>query len=338
MPFPARLVSEALLRVRRLRVEFGRRPAVCGLDFDLYAGETLGLVGESGSGKSSVARAILCLIDAAGGSVQWRGEELLSCSPARLRELRRDMQIVFQNPAASLNPRMRAADAIAEPLRIFEPRMDEAARRAKIAAMLEQVGLNAGMGTRYPHELSGGQCQRVAVARAMILQPKLLVCDEPVSSLDVSIQGQIVNLLSDMQAQFGTAMLFISHNLGVVRHLSQRIMVLYLGRCVELAAREELFARPLHPYTQTLLAAASGKVAAGPPATGTPATGTPATGMQATGMQAADKPPAGCVYRERCSFAMDLCHTLDPPLVEIVPRRFAACHRAREFCDPAQVA
>jgi oligopeptide transport system ATP-binding protein len=329
-------MSELLLRVRDLRVEFGRHMAVCGVDLDLHAGETLGLVGESGSGKSSLARALLRLIDAASGTIEWRGEDLMSCSPSRLRELRRELQIVFQNPAASLDPRMTIADAVAEPLTIFEPHLDAAARHGKIAAMLQRVGLDADLGARYPHELSGGQCQRVAVARAMILNPKLLVCDEPVSSLDVSIQGQIVNLLSDLKTQCDTAMLFISHNLSVVRHLSDRIMVFYLGRCVELAPRDELFQRGLHPYTRALLAAASGLPAAGMPATGMPAatmlaSGTPAAAVPASSRQY-PAAAAGCIYRERCGFSIGICETVDPPLSQIRPQRFAACHRAREFC------
>jgi oligopeptide transport system ATP-binding protein len=310
-------MSELLLRVRELRVEFNRRAAVRDMNFDMHAGETLGLVGESGSGKSTLARAILALVSAAHGNVQWRGEDLLSCTPARLRALRRDLQIVFQNPAASLNPRMSIADAIAEPLKTFEPQLDIFARRLKIDAMLERVGLDSDMGGRYPHELSGGQCQRVGVARAMILNPKLLVCDEPVSSLDVSVQGQIVNLLSDLQGEFGTAMLFISHNLAVVRYLSRRIMVIYLGRCIEIAARDEFFARPLHPYSRALLAAASGAPAA---TLGEPTAAT------------------GCAYRGRCGYAIALCETLEPPLSEVIPGRFAACHRAREFCGDGLVA
>jgi oligopeptide/dipeptide ABC transporter ATP-binding protein len=319
-------VAQPLLRVRNLRVAFGRHTAVGGVDVDLHAGETLGLVGESGSGKSSLARAIVRLNRASTGAVEWRGEDLMSCSPARLRELRRDFQMVFQSPAASLNPRMTIAAAIAEPLLIFAPRLKQSERHGMIAAMLERVGLDADLGGRYPHELSGGQCQRVAVARAMILNPKLLVCDEPVSSLDVSIQGQIVNLLSDLQAECGTAMLFISHNLGVVRHLSERIMVLYRGRCVELAPREQLFARALHPYTRALLAAAVSITAAGAP--GAAAPGAAALPSDAPGAT------SGCVYRDRCGFAIGICRTVDPPLSEIVPDRFAACHRAHEFWEP----
>jgi oligopeptide transport system ATP-binding protein len=303
-----------------MRVVFGRHAAIRDVDLDLHAGETLGLVGESGSGKSSLARAVLRLIPAAGGTVHWRGEDLSSATAARLRELRRDLQIVFQDPTASLNPRMTVGEAIAEPLIIFEPQLGTSARRSQVADMLERVGLHADMVGRYPHELSGGQCQRVAIARAMILKPKLLICDEPVSSLDVSIQGQIVNLLADLKSQFGTALLFISHNLAVVRHLSETIMVLYLGRCVELAARDVFFARPLHPYSQALLAAAA-RVA---PASLSAVSQTPPETV-------------GCPYRERCSFAIGICQTVDPPLSEVVPHRFAACHRAREFCEAAQV-
>ncbi len=312
-------MSEVLLQVRGLRVEFGRHAAISDVDLDLHAGETLGLVGESGSGKSSLARAVLRLIPHARGSVRWRGEDLSSCSAARLRELRRELQIVFQNPTASLNPRMTIGTAIAEPLSIFEPRLAAAARDSRVGEMLERVGLHADMARRYPHELSGGQCQRVAIARAMILKPTLLICDEPVSSLDVSIQGQIVNLLADLRTQLGTALLFISHNLAVVRYLSERIMVLYRGRCVELAPRDAFFAQPLHPYSQALLAAASGSAAV------------PAAAISRTLSK------TGCRYRERCTFAIGICETLDPPLREVIPQRSAACHRAHEICEAGQV-
>jgi ABC-type oligopeptide transport system ATPase subunit len=225
------------------------------VSFDLFAGETLGLVGESGSGKSTLARAILRLVKTAHGSVLWRGENLLTCDAATLRAHRRDLQIIFQDPLASLNPRMTVGEAIAEPLRIFELDLHADGREARVKDMLERVGLNGSMARRYPHEFSGGQCQRIGIARAMILGPKLLICDEPVSSLDVSIQGQIVNLLLDLQREAGTAMLFISHNLAVVRHLSHRIMVMYSGSIVEVASSEALFAAPVHPYTRALLAA-----------------------------------------------------------------------------------
>ena len=223
--------------------------------FDIAPGEVLGLVGESGSGKSTLARALLRLVPAARGTVSFRGTDLLHCSGKALRRLRRDMQIVFQDPLASLDPRMSVGETLAEPLEIFEPALGARERRTRVDEMLERVGLPSSVAGRYPHEFSGGQCQRIGIARAMMPRPKLLVCDEPVSSLDVSVQGQIVNLLSDLQRDLGTAMLFISHNLAVVRHLSHRVMVMHAGRIVEIATREELFAAPVHPYTRALLAA-----------------------------------------------------------------------------------
>jgi oligopeptide transport system ATP-binding protein len=316
----AAVIAEPLLRVLDLRVEFGGRAAVCGVGFDLFAGETLGLVGESGSGKSTLARAILRLLPAARGAVVWRGVDLMSCSGAALRPLRRDLQIVFQDPLAGLNPRMTIGESVAEPLRIYDATLSAHERNRRVAAMLERVGLAAGMSGRYPHEFSGGQCQRVGIARAMILRPQLLICDEPVSSLDVSIQGQIVNLLLDLQRDAGTAMLFISHNLAVVRHLSNRILVMYAGRLVEVAPRDALFAAPLHPYTRALLAAVPSIAQAGGAAP-------PAKAM--TGPLPAL--PLGCAYRDRCAHAVAVCATRAPPLEEIAPGHRVACHRARDF-------
>ncbi len=258
-------MSEPLLQVRNLRVEFAgdgglfarrRVVAVDDASFDLHPGETLGLVGESGSGKSTLARALLRLVPCAAGSIRFCGEDLLALRPAALRARRRDMQIVFQDPLASLDPRMTVGAILAEPLDIFEPGIDRRARRERVGRMLERVGLDAAMTEQYPHEFSGGQCQRIGIARAMMSAPKLLVCDEAVSSLDVSIQGQIVNLLQDLQDDTGMAMLFITHNLAVVRHIGHRVMVMHRGRLVEVAERDALFASPLHPYTRDLIAAA----------------------------------------------------------------------------------
>src|SRR5580698_4541570 len=243
-------MNDTLLRVRDLRVNLGGHEILRGIDFELYAGETLGLVGESGSGKTTLARAVLRLLEPVQGSVEFQGLELLGSSPATLRARRRDLQIVFQDPLASLDPRMTVGQAIAEPVEIFEPGLDGGARQRLIVGMLERVGLGPGMAGRYPHELSGGQCQRVAIARAMILNPKALICDEVVSSLDVSVQGQIVNLLLDLQQQTAMGVLFISHNLAVVRHLSHRVLVMYLGKLLEIAHSEALFAAPVHPYTR----------------------------------------------------------------------------------------
>ncbi len=248
-------MSGALLDVRGLGVDYRDFRALGEVSFEIRAGETLGLVGESGSGKSTLARALLRLIPASRGAVFWCGTDLLRCAAAPLRRHRRELQIVFQDPVASLNPRMTVAETLAEPLRVFERRMAAPERRLRIACMLERVGLGDSMLGRYPHELSGGQCQRVGIARAMMLEPRLLICDEPVSSLDVSIQGQIVNLLIDLQRELGTAMLFISHNLAVVRHASDRVLVLQGGNVIETAACETLFAAPKHPHTRALLAA-----------------------------------------------------------------------------------
>ena len=313
--------AEPLLRVLDLRVEFGGHAAVCGVGFELFAGETVGLVGVSGSGKSTLARAILRLLPAARGAVLWRGQDLVTCGRAALRPLRRDLQIVFQDPLASLNPRMTIGDSIAEPLRIYAATLSAEERNRRVAAMLERVGLAAGMIGRYPHEFSGGQCQRVGIARAMILAPRLLICDEPVSSLDVSIQGQIVNLLLDLQRDSGTALLFISHNLAVVRHVSRRILVMYAGKLVESAARDALFAAPLHPYTRALLAAVPGvEAAAG-------AAPVPVPNSSA----GAPVPHLGCAYRDRCPHAVAVCTTRAPPLEDMAAGHRVACHRAGDF-------
>ncbi|MEM9709604.1 MAG: ABC transporter ATP-binding protein [Pseudomonadota bacterium] len=229
--------------------------AVDGVSFDLAEGETLGIVGESGCGKSTLARAVLQLIDPTGGAVTWLGKDLVGLPKAALKPHRKDLQIVFQDPLASLDPRMTIAASIGEPLKVFQPELRAAERRVKVAEMMERVGLSPAMVNRYPHELSGGQNQRVGIARAMINRPRLLICDEAVSALDVSIQAQILKLLKDLQAEFGMAMLFISHDLSVVRSVSNRIMVLYLGRIVEMAPRDVIFNAPRHPYTRSLISA-----------------------------------------------------------------------------------
>jgi oligopeptide transport system ATP-binding protein len=315
-----------LLQVRNLRVDFGSQAAVRDVSFELFSSETVALVGESGSGKSTLARAILRLVQPTQGSVEFMGLDLLKSAAAALRAQRRNLQIVFQDPLASLNPRMTVGDAIAEPLRIFEPQLGAAARRQKVAAILERVGLGAALAGRYPHEFSGGQCQRIGIARAMVLDPKLLICDEAVSSLDVSIQGQIINLLLDLQRDTGMSMLFISHNLAVVRQLSHRVMVMYLGKLVEIAPCDELFAAPVHPYTRALLAA----VPQIPPA--------------AESAPLIEVPPAagsiacGCAFRDRCPYALPLCESSDPPLGEITAGRKVACHRSHEALNPLSLA
>jgi peptide/nickel transport system ATP-binding protein len=237
---------------------FGRtKPlkAVNGVSFDLRPGETLGVVGESGCGKSTLARGVLRLIPPTAGSVAWLGKDISKAGAREMNALRDDLQIVFQDPLASLDPRMTIGASIAEPLQVHEPQLDKAAREAKVRAILPRVGLDPNLINRYPHELSGGQNQRVGIARAMILQPKLVICDEAVSALDVSVQAQVVDLLIELQKEFGLAMIFISHDLAVVRQISHRIMVLYLGRVVELAGRDTIYTEARHPYTQALIAA-----------------------------------------------------------------------------------
>lgn len=263
----AAAASDTLLKVDDLKVHFPIRvsggifgrtvplKAVNGVSFSLRAGETLGIVGESGCGKSTLARAVLRLIEPSAGSVSWLGTPLTDLDRAGMKRERKDLQIVFQDPLASLDPRMTIADSIAEPLRTYRPDLTKRERRAEVQAMMERVGLDAAMYNRYPHELSGGQNQRVGIARAMINKPRLIICDEAVSALDVSIQAQIVQLLRDLQDEFGMSMLFISHDLSVVRAISNRIMVLYLGRIVELADADTICARPRHPYTQSLISA-----------------------------------------------------------------------------------
>jgi oligopeptide transport system ATP-binding protein len=337
-------VTDPLLQVRGLGVDFAGHGALHDVSFDVAPAETLGLVGESGSGKTTLARALLRLIPATRGRVFWLGMDLLHCDAATLRRQRRDLQIVFQDPLASLNPRMSVGETLAEPLKIFEPALRAPQRAARIADMLERVGLEISMTDRYPHEFSGGQCQRIGIARAMMLRPKLLICDEPASALDVSIQGQIVNLLLDLQADFGTAMLFISHNLAVVRHLSHRVMVIYRGRIVEVADRDTLFAGPVHPYTRALLAAVPDPTralaemrpaAAVGPYGESPMSGAEpiAAGSGAAGVErrAHTGEPPGCAFRDRCVHAQPACALSSPNLEIMDSQHMVACHRRLEL-------
>jgi peptide/nickel transport system ATP-binding protein len=265
IPPPSAPVGAALLEVEDLKVSFPvsrglfRKPltlrAVDGISFTLHQGETLGVVGESGCGKSTLARAVLQLLPKTGGKVVWLGRDLDETTRADIRSLREDLQIVFQDPLASLDPRMPIGQSIAEPLKTLQPHLSRAELREKVRAMMARVGLDPSWINRYPHELSGGQNQRVGLARAMIVGPRLLVCDEAVSALDVSIQAQIVALIGALQAETGLALIFISHDLSVVRRISHRVMVLYLGRVVELAPSAALYTRPRHPYTRALLSA-----------------------------------------------------------------------------------
>jgi oligopeptide transport system ATP-binding protein len=327
-------VSETLLKVRDLAVHFPvavggllrRRylplKAVDGVSFELRPGETLGIVGESGCGKSTLGRAVLRLIEPSAGRVVWLGDDLGTLDAEALRRHRRTMQIVFQDPLASLNPRMTIGDIIAEPLLTHEPGLGKAEVKARVKRMLAETGLSPQMINRYPHEFSGGQCQRIGIARAMILRPKLIVCDEPVSALDVSIQAQIVNLLMRLQREFGLSLLFISHDLSVVRHISHRILVLYLGRMMELADRDAIYRAPKHPYTKALIAAV--------PIPDPRLERQKQRIVLAGDLPSPLAPPSGCVFRTRCPLAIELCAREVPRIEQIAPGHQVACHRWRE--------
>ncbi|MGH6946336.1 MAG: ABC transporter ATP-binding protein [Kiloniellales bacterium] len=327
-------MAETLLSVRDLKVYFsilvrGSFPrrylplkAVDGVSFDIRASETLGVVGESGCGKSTVGRAVLQLIAPTAGRVVWLGEDIAGLPPKEMRPKRQDMQIIFQDPLASLDPRMTIGDIIAEPLRTFEPNLRPAEFKARVKDIMAKVGLLPQMVNRYPHEFSGGQCQRIGIARAMILNPRLIVCDEPVSALDVSIQAQIINLLMRLQREFGLSLLFISHDLSIVRHISHRIMVIYLGRVMELADREALYRDPKHPYTQALISAV--------PIPDPDKEQAKRRLILAGDLPSPLDPPSGCVFRTRCPKATEIC-AREVPLLEVAaPGHEVACHHWRE--------
>jgi peptide/nickel transport system ATP-binding protein len=314
--------APALLSVRAVRAAYGAVQALDGVSFELAPGEILALVGESGSGKSTLARVLVGLLPAQAGEARFDGADLLALDGRSWRPFRRRLQLVFQDPGASLDPRMRVAALVAEPLAIHE-RLPRRRREARVAALLDQVGLAPELAGRWPHQLSGGERQRVGLARALALEPELLLLDEPVSSLDVSVQAQILNLLAALRARRGLAFLLIAHHLGVVRQLADRVAVLFAGRVVEEAPAERLFAEPLHPYTRALLAASPrpepGRL---PEALGAPA-GEPVPG-------------AGCAYRTRCPLAVARCAAEAPAPLAHRPGRLVACHRAGEPFRAAQ--
>ena len=322
-------MTEALLSVRDLKVHFpigkglltgakGAVKAVDGISFDLNPGETLGIVGESGCGKSTLGRAILRLTKPTDGTVVWLGKDFFALDKASLRKARRELQIIFQDPLASLDPRMTVGAIIARPLRTFHPELSRAETDARVKEAMAQVGLAPEMMRRYPHEFSGGQCQRIGIARAMILRPKLIVCDEPVSALDVSIQAQIINLLRKLQRELGLSLLFISHNLSVVRHISHRVMVLYLGKVMELAERDAFYANPMHPYSKALISAI--------PLPDPKAERARERVMLQGDLPSPLNPPKGCRFCSRCPMAADLCHSTEPPLSPRSDGRLVACH------------
>jgi len=322
----------SLLRLTDLRVQFRvgdwlHRGAVVravdGVELDVQPGEAIGVVGESGSGKSTLARAVLRLLRPASGQIVWLGRPIEAATAAELAPLRRDAQLVFQDPLASLDPRMRVSEIVAEPLRVHRKEHDAAARTALVAEMLMRVGLGRNLLARYPHELSGGQAQRVAIARAMVLKPKLLVCDEAVSALDVSVQAQILTLLQDLKREYRTSILFISHNLAVVRQLCERVLVLYLGRMMEQGTAATLYSTPAHPYTRGLLEA----VPIPDPDIQPARLARPLQGE----LPSPVAPPEGCVFHTRCPHAADICRRSIPAWETVGPGHQVACHRWREL-------
>ncbi len=280
--------------------------AVNGVTFRLYEQETIGIVGESGCGKSTLARAIIGLVPAHAGHIIWLGQDLTTLDKQQIKAKRRSIQMIFQDPLASLNPRMTIGDIIAEPLRTFEPHLNKAELQNKVVTIMEKVGLLGNQINRYPHEFSGGQCQRIGIARALILQPKLIICDEPVSALDVSIQAQVVNLLQSLQKEMGLSLIFIAHDLSVIKHISDRVLVMYLGHPVELGEASEIYQNPMHPYTKALMSAV-------------PTPNPKQERLKKIDILEGDlpsplSPPSGCVFRTRCPIAGPECSHTKPTL------------------------
>jgi oligopeptide transport system ATP-binding protein len=334
-PLPSGVASpsagaEEVLRVDNLSVHFpvgSRLPfgrpratvkAVDGVSFSLRRGETLGLVGESGCGKSTTGLAVLRMLEPTGGRIEFEGQDITRFDKKRMRPLRRGMQMVYQDPYGSLNPRMRVRDLVGEPLAVHRLVRNQAEHDERVGALLATVGLLPHMADRYPHEFSGGQRQRIGIARALALEPSLIICDEPVSALDVSIQAQVVNVLVELQQRLGLSYLFIAHDLAVVRHISHRIAVMYLGRIVEIASRDDLYARPQHPYTQALMSA----VPVADPEVERRRPRVPVLGE----VPSALRPPSGCRFHPRCPHAMPVCKTVDPVLMASGAERAVACH------------
>ena len=320
--------AEPLVQVRGLKVHFpiysgilrrhsGDVKAVDGVSFDIHAGETLGLVGESGCGKSTVGRALLRLYEPTAGSVHIDGADIGKLSPGALRKMRPRMQMVFQDPQASLNPRMTVEDIIGEPL-VEHTAWDSRQKAERVRELMDAVGLNRRFAKRFPHEFSGGQRQRIGIARALALNPAFVVCDEPIAALDVSIQAQVVNLLEELQERLGLTYLFISHDLSMVRHIADRVAVMYLGRIAELSPRDALYARPLHPYAQALLSAV--------PEPDPAREQTRRRIILQGDVPSPANPPAGCNFCTRCPKVFDRCRVEEPILTEVEPGRFVACH------------
>ncbi len=323
--------NNVLLDVRNLKMHFsvtkgvifqkvvGLIKAVDDVSFFIRRGETLGLVGESGCGKTTTGRCILQLDEPTSGQILFEGRDLCKIKPREMRAMRRQIQVIFQDPYSSLNPRMNAGSIIGEPIVVHKLASSRAERRERVEELLKIVGLNPAMADRFPHEFSGGQRQRIGVARALAMQPSFIVCDEPVSALDVSIQAQIINLLEDLQAQFNLTYRFIAHDLSVVRHISDRVAVMYLGHIVEIATRGELYSKPLHPYTRALLSAVP---------IPDPVVEAQRERMILSGeVPSPLNPPPGCVFHSRCPLAIDDCKDAVPELREVAPDHLVSCHR-----------
>jgi oligopeptide transport system ATP-binding protein len=324
-------LGDILLEVKNLKMYFpvtsgiifqravAHIKAVDDISFFVRKGETLGLVGESGCGKTTTGRCILQLYKPSGGTINFDGRELTRLSTRQMRQMRRQMQVIFQDPFSSLNPRMTAGNIIGEPLIVHGLVNSKAEYKERVAELLQNVGLNPYMGDRFPHEFSGGQRQRIGVARALSVDPQFIVCDEPVSALDVSIQAQIINLLEDLQERFNLTYLFIAHDLSVVRHISDRVAVMYLGRMVEIADRNDIYVNPLHPYTKALLSA----VPIPDPVIDAQRERIILSGEVPSPLN----PPSGCVFHPRCPIAIDDCSRVIPDLREVEPGHWAACIR-----------
>ncbi|MCX7325558.1 MAG: ATP-binding cassette domain-containing protein [Hyphomicrobiales bacterium] len=306
-------------RVSWRKSEKGQVKAVDDVSFAIRRGETLGLVGESGCGKTTIGRTVLRLETPTSGEISFGGSDIAAFSQTDMKPVRRKMQVVFQDPFSSLNPRMTVGQIIAEPMLVHGLVRTDAEAKARIDTYLTRVGLFPYMAERYPHEMSGGQRQRIGIARALAFEPELIVCDEPVSALDVSIQGQVINLLEDLKRQFGLTYLFIAHDLAVVRHISDRIVVMYLGRVMEIADRDELYARPLHPYTQALLDAA--------PIPDPVAERARKPRALKGEVPSPLNPPKGCVFHTRCPLADDQCRTRIPAARDVLEGHTVACHK-----------
>nr|WP_303860592.1 oligopeptide/dipeptide ABC transporter ATP-binding protein [Alkalibaculum bacchi] len=321
-------MQEPLISVKNLRKFFNvgngnKLKAVDGISFDIFHGETFGLVGESGCGKSTAGRTLTRLYDATEGEVIFNGKNIFNLSRHDMADVRKNLQMIFQDPYASLNPRMTVADIVAEPLEIHRVYKSEKEKNARVVELLELVGLNEEHAMRFPHEFSGGQRQRVGIARALALNPKFIVCDEPISALDVSIQAQVVNLLKELQDKLGLTYLFIAHDLSMVRYISDRVGVMYLGHMMELAESEELYDNPLHPYTKALLSAI--------PIPNPDIQRNKKRIMLDGDVPSPINPKEGCRFVDRCSYAIDKCRQVTPIFQEQEPGHYAACHRIGEI-------